>query len=136
MSSKRRGIKVQILEAIGSPVEGSKANKVFSAFINLLIITSVVFLYLETFDSLVNNREQIFGAFYIVSTLIFTIEYLLRLWTADLLYPKLSKGKARIAYIKSGYAIIDALATFPAYFPFANTRFFFNTQNIQTCKTS
>lgn len=54
----------------------------------------------------------------IISVIIFTAEYLLRVWTSDLLYPNLSKPKAIIKYIFSFMAIIDLFAILPFYLPF------------------
>lgn len=45
------------------------------------------------------------------------MEYLLRLWTADLLYPALSPFKARLRYVRSGMALIDLIAILPFYLP-------------------
>ena len=52
-----------------------------------------------------------------ISVIIFTIEYLLRLWTSNLLYPNENPAKARIIYIFSFMAIIDLLAILPFYLP-------------------
>ena len=54
----------------------------------------------------------------VVSVIIFTIEYLLRVWTAPYLFPDKTKLKATIKYIFSFMALIDLLAILPFYFPF------------------
>ncbi|MCR5612676.1 ion transporter [Treponema sp.] len=52
------------------------------------------------------------------SVIIFTIEYLLRVWTADLLYPDKKYFVAKIKYIFSFLALIDLLAILPFYIPY------------------
>ena len=51
----------------------------------------------------------------ILITFLFTIEYILRVWTAPLLYPDKSPAKARLRYIVSPMAIIDLLSILPFY---------------------
>ena len=58
-----------------------------------------------------------------ITVIVFTIEYILRIWTADLLYPEAKRP--RIRYIFSLMAVIDLLAILPFYLPFisADLRF-------------
>lgn len=58
-----------------------------------------------------------------MTVLLFSAEYLLRVWTADLLYPEAKHP--RLMYIISFMAIIDLLAVLPFYLPFisADLRF-------------
>lgn len=53
----------------------------------------------------------------IFSVIIFSVEYICRLFTADLLYPKLSPIKAKLKYVFSFMAIVDLLAILPFYIP-------------------
>lgn len=62
--------------------------------------------------------SDIFKIIEIISVILFSIEYILRVWTSDLLYPKLKPIKARFRYIFSFMAIIDLLAVLPFYIPF------------------
>jgi voltage-gated potassium channel len=52
------------------------------------------------------------------SVIIFTIEYGLRLWTSTLMFPTLSKNKARVKYASKFMAVVDLLAILPFYLPF------------------
>jgi len=62
--------------------------------------------------------EPIFFYLEAVTVTIFTIEYILRLWTADMLYPRLRPTFARLKYAASPMAIVDVLAVLPFYLPF------------------
>lgn len=94
-------------------------NPTFIKFIYGLIILNVFFLILESYKEF---REQFGGflaIFEIVSVVIFTIEYLLRFWTADL-NPEF-KGSAlskRFKFSYSTYGLIDFIAILPFYLPF------------------
>ena len=83
----------------------------------LLIIVNVAALVLESVPSLAASHGRLFFWIELVSVVIFTLEYGLRLWTAPehARYRGLSDGAARRAYALSGPAIVDFLATVPLY---------------------
>ncbi len=110
-------IQRRTFEIVEKGKDGDKASKIFDDFIILVICINVFSIFLETF-SIEKEVSKIFKIIEIVSVIIFTIEYLLRLWTAPLLFPEKSKMKARIKYIFSFMALIDLLAILPFYFPF------------------
>ena len=56
-----------------------------------------------------------------VSIIIFTVEYALRIWTANLLYPELNPIRARIRYVTSPMAIIDLISILPFLVPVLHT---------------
>ena len=94
-----------------------KAHRYFESFITLFIILSIIEIILESFQSLSDSYRFLFDAFEYLVVIIFTVEYLLRLWTADLKYPNHGKLRSRIKFITSGYGIIDLLAIIPFYLP-------------------
>ena len=88
----------------------------FEHVIKVLILVSVVTVFAITVDL----PEKLRGALEVVesvASIAFTVEYLLRIWTADKLYPKMSSVKARIRYVVSTMAIIDLLAIMPFWLP-------------------
>lgn len=95
----------------------SLPSKLFDIFIIALIILTLFVVIAETFN-IPNSLKAAFDYFEIISVAIFTVEYILRVWTADLLYPNLSPLRARLKYIVSFMAIIDLLAILPFYLPF------------------
>ncbi|MCH8569431.1 MAG: ion transporter [Balneolales bacterium] len=85
--------------------EDTAAGKIFNLFIMGLIILSVISLSVETLPDLSQNILRALVFFEIVVVVIFSVEYLLRIYVAD------SKRK----YIFSFYGIIDLLAIVPFY---------------------
>lgn len=110
-------IKKRIFEIIEKGQDGDKASKIFDNFIILLICINVISIFIETF-SISEDVSHIFKIIEIFSVIVFTIEYILRVWTAPFLYPNSSKIKATFKYIFSFMALIDLLAILPFYFPF------------------
>lgn len=85
-------------------------------FLMIVVITSVVVAFLSTFE-LSANMVQLLGTLETIFVILFTVEYALRMWTSELMYPKLPAWKARLRYTVSPMAIIDLLSILPFYLP-------------------
>jgi len=89
----------------------------FDALVMVLIFASVVIVFAVTF----NLPPDVMGILKKAETgivAVFTVEYVLRLWTADLHYPEKGWFFARIRYVFSMSAIVDLLAILPSYLPY------------------
>lgn len=93
-------------------------NRFFHLSIATLIWLSVISIILESFQPLRGKYQWFFDAFELLSVFVFTTEYILRLWTADLKFTGVSKWKARWMFMVSPMGIIDLLAVVPFYLPF------------------
>lgn len=93
-------------------------NKRFIRFIYGLIILNVTSLILESYKEIRAEFGGFLELFEIVSVTIFSIEYLLRLWTADLHedYTGRSISK-RLKFAFSTLGLIDLIAILPFYLP-------------------
>jgi len=93
----------------------SKADKFINVFIITLIVLNVIAVMLETIEHLHLQYRIYFDWFDRISVYIFTIEYVLRVWscTHDPRYKGSVKG--RIKYMLTPGALIDLLAFFPYY---------------------
>lgn len=90
-------------------------SRVFDIFIVIVIITNIAVLFLETFDEL-KPYEGILGLIETVTICIFCVEYILRIWTADLLYPNRGYGRAVLKFVTSFDGIVDLLTILPFFF--------------------
>lgn len=81
----------------------SRAGYLFDIFIQVLIVLSLITFSLETIESL--NGHKFLVAFEYFSVIIFTIEYILRIYVSD----------KKLSYIFSFYGLIDFLAIIPFY---------------------
>ena len=111
-----RKIKQYVFSVIQPAESGNIASKIFDIIIMLFIILSVSTVFITTFDppEPIQTWQQ---KIEIVSVVIFTVEYLLRIWTADLLYPESGFFGSRIKYMLSPLAMIDMMAILPFYLP-------------------
>lgn len=107
-------VKKRVFDVIQNS-EGT-AGKAFDLFIIALIIISVVSIIADTF-TLPKSVKSIFYYTDLISIIIFTIEYVLRIWVSDLIRPEMKPAKARLRYAFSFMALIDLLSILPFYVP-------------------
>jgi len=96
----------------------NKWNKVIDIFIISLIMLSIVEIILESFEEINLKYGTLFRIFEIFTVAIFSLEYILRIWIADLQYPDRNKISARFKFIFSTTGLIDLIAILPFYLPF------------------
>ena len=109
-------IKQRTYEIIEAAKPGDVLSKVFDIFIMALIFINVVAVLMDTFN-LPPTMTKVLKAIEVISVIIFTFEYLLRLWTCEYKYTECSSAKCLIKYVFSFMAIIDLLAILPFYLP-------------------
>ena len=105
----------RIFEIIQIGNKEDAPSRAFDYFIVTVILCNIAVLFLETFDALEKWRG-FFEIVEIVTVLIFCVEYLLRIWTADLLYPGEKRGKAVLRFLFSFDGIVDLLTILPFFF--------------------
>lgn len=110
-------IKNAVYNLIRDDDENGIASNIFDGVIISLIIINVVIVIADTFP-LPASVKSIFYYIELLSVIIFSIEYFLRVWTSDLMYPGCSPIRSRIKYIFSFMALIDLFAILPFYIPF------------------
>ena len=108
-------VKQRVFEVLCKAEKGDKLSHVFDMMIMVLILLSVLSIILESYDRLDNQYGAIFDVFEAFMVIIFSLEYLARIWTAPLLYPYAKHP--RLKYIFSIMALIDLLAILPFYLP-------------------
>ena len=96
-------------------IGNTKWDKIINAVIIVLIILNVIAVILETVPSIHNSYINFFLIFDSVSVIIFTVEYVFRVWSSnhDPRYKHSLHG--RIRYMLTPGALIDLLAILPFY---------------------
>ena len=107
--------KKQVHSLLHPEIGDKKPVKILNGFIIVLIILNVAAVMLETVDSIYREYETFFRIFDLVSVIIFTVEYVLRVWSSnhDPRYAHFLHGRLR--YMLSAGALIDLLAFLPFY---------------------
>lgn len=96
--------------AVEGPCRG--LSRAVDCFIMALILVSVSSVFALTFE-LPPRVTRALMMVELIAALLFTVEYVLRVWTADLLRPELPPWRARLRYLCTGMAVIDLLAILP-----------------------
>lgn len=88
-----------------------------SGFLMTLIVVNVAAVVLETMPALRTDDGEPFATFELFSVIVFSVEYLLRLWscTSDPRYSRPFLG--RLKYALSPLALVDLAAVLPFYLP-------------------
>lgn len=90
----------------------------FSKFIYVLIVLNVIAIILETNKGLRNDYVEFFHVFEYMSIVVFSVEYMVRIWTANIdENSETFFGSKRLGYMFSGYGIVDLIAIIPFYLP-------------------
>lgn len=109
-------IKRKIFEVIQPDCKGLFLSRIVDWILTVLILASVVVVFAVTFD-LPCEVITALESFESIASIIFTVEYLLRIWTADFLHVNMSPWKARTLYVLSTMALIDLVAILPFWLP-------------------
>lgn len=109
-----KAIKKRTHEILEIARPNDKASRAVDIGLMCLIMLNVALIIADTF-ALPPLAVKIGGIVETVSVVIFTIEYILRLWVADLSYPELPPFRARLKYIRSFAAVIDLVSLMPSF---------------------
>jgi voltage-gated potassium channel len=94
----------------------TKWDKFINIFIIVLILLNVIAVMLETVPAIHEPNKRFFHIFDVVSVTIFTVEYVLRVWSSNH-EPKFKHSiRGRLRYMLTPGALIDLLAIAPFYF--------------------
>lgn len=109
MDKKR---KKRIFDIIQIGKKDDLPSRIFDFVIVIAIFLNCGVLFLETFDEFSQYRFT-FGAIENLTILFFCIEYGLRIWTAEFLYPHCSRKAAVWRFLFSFNGIIDLMTILP-----------------------
>ena len=117
MVEKSGKAKKRIYEIIQIGNQADVPSLVFDIFIVFVILLNIVITFCQTFARLA-RYEPLLQTVELVTIVIFTAEYILRLWTARYLYPEMGQGRAKLRFAISFYGIVDLLTILPYFLPF------------------
>lgn len=104
----------QIFRFIDEDARDYRPSRIFNGLIVVLIVLNVVAIIFESDDYYALEYPEVFNQIEFWSVLIFGLEYLLRLFTADFVYTNLTGIKPFLRYMRSPLAVIDLLAILPS----------------------
>lgn len=112
---KDKQLKQKIFNIIQIGDKSNRISRAFDIFITITIVCNIVVTFMQTFDQLA-WMSGFFNVMEYATVTIFCVEYLLRIWTADYLFPECNRTRARFKFIISFDGIVDLLTIIPAFF--------------------
>lgn len=112
---KDKQLKQKVFNIIQIGDKSNLISRAFDIFITITIVCNIVVTFMLTFDQLA-WMSDFFNVMEYVTVTIFCVEYILRIWTADYLFPHCNRIQARFKFIISFDGIVDLLTIIPAFF--------------------
>ena len=118
-------IRRRVYEILEVARPGDRASRLTDTFILSLILLNVAALVLETVQPIYDAGRVYFDSFELISVLIFSIEYVFRIWCC-VEHPRYQAPiLGRLRFARSPLALIDLLAVLPFYLPMLGVDFRF-----------
>lgn len=110
-------IKYHVYDILVETDDDELIDKIVAVLLMMLILISSLAVVLETVESLNQKYGSIFHAIEVVSLVIFSIEYVLRVWVATYTAEYSRPFWGRVKYIFTPLALIDLIAILTAVTP-------------------
>ena len=118
MTDKRTTLRQKIYRIIKIGYTGDVPSRLFDIVIAAAILLNLFIIFFETFEASARYKG-VLGVIELVTVIIFTVEYILRIIVADLAYPDRKSYAASVAaFVLSLYGIIDLLSFAPYWLSF------------------
>lgn len=115
--SRYSSVKRQVHLLLDPMDGGTLWDRLVNGFIILLIIFNVLAVILETVESLYQSYRPFFTVFEFFSVIVFSLEYILRIWSCTAVEKYRHPIKGRLRFLFSFGSLIDLLAILPFYLP-------------------
>ena len=110
------GLRRRVYEMVEVAKPGDRASWVFDVAILSLIALNVLATILESVPEIGEPWAVAFQLFERCSVAVFTIEYILRIWSCVEI-PRFARGGGRLRFALTPMVVVDLLAIAPAYLP-------------------
>jgi voltage-gated potassium channel len=120
MKQAVQGYREKIFLIIDNESKSTLKSQIFDSVIMFLIVLSILSIIVESFHTTSIKYHHELYLLELSTIVVFTVEYLLRIFTADLKYKSenLSYGQSVFRFITSSNGIVDLIAVLPFYVPF------------------
>jgi voltage-gated potassium channel len=111
-------LKKRVGEILEGTAPGDRARQLFAIFITSLIVLNVLALVAGTVKSFREEYQAALDAFEVFSVIVFSVEYVLRLWSCTSL-PRFHRPvSGRLRYAVTPLVLADLASVLPFYLPF------------------
>ena len=111
---EKKSLKKRIFEIIQIGNTSDIPSRTFDLVLVTMIVLNILTMFLETFEEL-SSWSPVFEAVEAVTILFFCVEYALRIWTAEYLFPNEKRHVAVRRFICSFDGIVDLMTILPFF---------------------
>ena len=111
-------IKRFVARSLGIGTSADRYSIRFDKFIEILVLLNVVSIILESFEAIDKEYLLEFDIFEMFTVIVFSFEFLCRLWVSDIRYPSKSKWLPYKRFLMTPMAWVDLMAIVPFFIPF------------------
>lgn len=111
-------LRQNVFRALEIADDNGGISRIVDYFLIALISGSVIAVILESIPSIEAKYEHALSLFEVITVSVFSVEYLLRVWSSVERETTIGKSalRSRLRYMASFHAIIDIIAILPFYF--------------------
>ncbi len=117
-NSKIARLRRRIFRMVSVGIADKPINSGYDVISTMALLSNLAAAILRTFERLEAAYGPVFIAIEAVTAAFFAFDYVLRLFTANNLYPDLPEGRSLARYVFSFSGVIDLLSFLPYYLPF------------------
>lgn len=121
LATSPRKLKHRVWEILDIAKPGDVPGKIVDIFILTLIFLNVVAVVVSTVKPIEERYERFFHGFEVVSVVVFSIEYLARVWSCVSRKEYSSPVAGRLRFVLKPMSLIDLFAVLPFYLAFVHT---------------
>ena len=107
----------RVFRMVSVGVVDDPINAAYDVISTLALLINLTAAILSTFDNIYAACGPLLNKIEAVTVAFFAVDYVLRLFTANHLYPDLPEGKSILRYMTSFSGIVDLLSFLPYYLP-------------------
>lgn len=110
-----KSYKLRIYEILETTNTEDKEAEAVNLFMLVLVVLNVTAVVLETVESIYAAHKVLFHYFADISVIVFTIEYILRIWSCDVDPKYRHPFSGRLRFALTPLSLIDLLVILPTY---------------------
>ncbi|MBQ6588036.1 MAG: ion transporter [Butyrivibrio sp.] len=110
-------LRAKTFNMVSTGVIDEPLNRFYDVLSIVALALNLFAAFAITFDYMEEHYKGLLLAIEAITTFFFAIDYCLRVFTANELYPKLSESKSIVKYVLSFTGIVDLLSFLPYYLP-------------------
>ncbi len=114
-ASRYKSCKRRIFDIIQIGNVSDRPSRIFDIFLVVVIFVNILVTFLETFQTF-RGIFPLLEGIESLTLAVFCVEYALRLWTAEYLYPDRSRGAALLRFSLSFDGVVELLTILPFFF--------------------